>query len=675
MSPRSFTCLWSLIVVLHAVCAVFPALVGTLYVYIPVHTPRIAKNAELYSVSVNREYFSTIAVFYFIASGIHLACLVFILQLSFRHSRLLLASPRGRSPTLRQSRAVKPSPNVNAVRVSRPDLNSGRIHRVRRTVFDWLTVMWSALDVTDTSYDAVHLTREIIQTALLTYQTYKASYLVAVPWMNNTLVLLLVLNCWSTPLVHSTVRSHLFRARLFSIAMNVALDMMMYIVIPVALFIPYYERVDAIAGSYASNDFWYTDRWLMRVLTEWRMLFVTSLADGISKIIVTLSITIALLEMPRLVVPQRTPSSPTGIVPFSSNSHMSSTAKPSGPSRQLSNSSLESNSFGKKKVIRAVLVVMFFWGLLVASLHLHAASYSPNRQCVSQVRPWFARRAACSLLEINCQRNAETSGAVEFARILGEIDAPWLSYLVIRHCSYVEITPEFRRLTSLQGFKIFNSTLVRWHEDAALTHQDHPGALFVFLADVNVTEFPRGLHAAAFPQKLMDIEICQSNMSTLPPQVAQSWPKGMYLLLEGIQFSAFPQVLTQLEPQSLSLVRSSISTVPAALFESSRLEWLKLSGTGLTQLPSSVRKVPPLRFFFFQSTAIATLPQWMNLDVIFEAQAGDTPLCAALANGTASSKEEEARMERLRRIVKCTMPKSRDALFHFPITREMINNP
>ncbi|KAJ0402605.1 hypothetical protein P43SY_007961 [Pythium insidiosum] len=483
------------------------SLVGALYIYIPVHTPRIAKNAELYSVSVDRRYFTTIAICYFAAS--------------------------------------------------------------------------------DASYDAVHLTRELVQTALLTYQTYKASYLVAVPWMNNTLVILLVLNCWSTPLIHTTFGSHLFRARLFGIAMNVALDLMMYLVIPVVLFIPYYERVDAIAGSYASNDFWYTDRWLMRVLTEWKMLFVTSLADGISKCVVTLSITVALLEMPRLVVPRRTVVNPAA---------MSS-------------------------------------------------------------------------------RNADTSAAMEFERILGEIDAPWLSYLVIRHCSYVEITPAFQQLTHLQGFKLFNSTLARWREDAALTRKHHPAALFVFLANVNMTEFPRGLHSPDFPTALMDIEICQSNLSTLPPEVALAWPKGMYLLLEGIQFTSFPDVLTQLQPQSLSLVRSSISAAPAALFESPRLEWLKLSGTSLSVLPSSVSMVPRLRFFFFQSTEIATLPPWMNLDVIFEAQGGNTPLCAALEAGSSALSDDATRFERLRRVVNCTQTSSCDALYHFPITRELINNP
>lgn len=49
-------------------------------------------------------------------------------------------------------------------------------------------------------YGLVFLERELVQTSLQTYQAYRLSCLVPRVWMNNVIVELLVLNCWSTPL-------------------------------------------------------------------------------------------------------------------------------------------------------------------------------------------------------------------------------------------------------------------------------------------------------------------------------------------------------------------------------------------------------------------------------------------------------------------------------------------
>ncbi|GLD93597.1 hypothetical protein PINS_up002189 [Pythium insidiosum] len=711
-----FRCLWAIVILIHVTCTVFPALIGWLYKYIPVRAPRIVNNAELYSVSVDRKYYGGIAFCYFAVASVHVLCLANILQLSIRNRRLLLEAPPRRAPAIRLRRKTKAKATTDpkaqekdggakvkdaepttapqqqgavAVESTKSDrtytarvLSMASSSRTLSTISRFSTQTMSSvvsavsvLDVTHPFYDVVHISREMVQTGLLTYQIYKASYLVAVPWMNNTLVVLLVLNCWTFPVIHNMFHSHMYLTRFIGIGINVALDMSMYIVIPVALFTPYYQNYDIIAGSYASNDFWYTDRWLMRVLTEWKMLFITSLADGVSKILIALSISFAMLELPKLVAPQENTESSSAAYTVKATI-VSPAGDTSAVKKQLWNG--EKATKAKSRFMKVSLGILAIWGTIVGIVHVHAASHGTNKMCVSQVRPWLSKRAACSLLQIDCKVNAVYGNGDEFEKALANIDEEWLSYLVIRHCPNVEITPAMLRLRNLAGFKIFNSTLARWGSDAALTQRNHPLALFVFLAEVNMTALPPGLYDPDYPQLLLDIEICKSNMSTLPQEIAHSWPRGLFLLLEGIEFTSFPDVLSEIQPKSLSLVRSSIQNVPAKLFESPILRWLKISGNAITALPSSVQLVPPLRFFFLQGTQIASLPSWMNLDVIFEAQAGDTPLCDHLqspsSNVTLTASEAE-RMKRLRTILNCVKPADRDAMFHFPIGRELINNP
>ncbi|KAJ0390920.1 hypothetical protein P43SY_010811 [Pythium insidiosum] len=114
----------------------------------------------------------------------------------------------------------------------------------------------------DRNYDTINAFREVIETTFLTHQAYRASYLVARPWINNTLVTLLVLNL---------------------------LDVVYYIVVPTVLFLPYYADFDVRWYGFGP-DLWFSTRWLVRAITEWQMLFVTSAWDAVSKLVIALSI-------------------------------------------------------------------------------------------------------------------------------------------------------------------------------------------------------------------------------------------------------------------------------------------------------------------------------------------------------------------------------------------------
>ncbi|GLE00677.1 hypothetical protein PINS_up009465 [Pythium insidiosum] len=682
--PWGYRALWTGVVALHAVCVVFPCLVASLYLYLPTHAPRIVKNAELYSVSVNRKYYKLIAAVYFAIAAIHIVMLASIVGISFRYRCLLLHNPsESFGPKIKavsvRAAAGSSQHSEGATQSARSD---SRFWSYTQHVVSSAKVVWSAFDVTNGYYDIVHILREIVETALLSYQAYQTSYLVPQPWMNNVLVLLLFLNCWSMPLIRSRLARQVYTARLLGLLVNLALDLMAYMVVPLIVFLPFY-RVYETMRTNSTNDFWYTDRWLMRVVTEWRLLFIGSFWDAVSTFFIALSITRSLMELPKLVQPRDAVLTRriSSVVPHSltpqqtyARKALALAVEQLGSKRTwLMRSSLSSNN---GLVIRRVLMwervgrwLLVMWGVVIAAVHVYASSHGTNHQCLIQVRPWLARRAACSLMEINCKHNAVRGDASDFRQALAGVDTEWISYLIIRHCSHVEITTEFNALRNLVGLKIFNSTLAAWDASAALTQAHHPAAMFVFLVEVNMSEVPAGLYARDFPKLLTDVEICRSNVTSLPPAVASSWPNGLFLLLEAVNFREFPTVITTLEPRSLSLAMNTFESVPAQVFENRNLEWIKLNGNPITALPSAVALLPPLRFLFVEATRIEAIPTWMDLSALFVARAGGSPLCHTLqADSTGATRLA-------RELVNCTPPATKDELYHFPVGVEHVINP
>ncbi|KAJ0393474.1 hypothetical protein ATCC90586_003927 [Pythium insidiosum] len=655
-----------------------------LFVYMPRHTPRIVAIAELYSLTVDRRFFPLIAAGYAVVASVHAGSLLEILVASLR-SRSLRFSGSTSSTTSSSSRPpATASPGSRAKfwalrwlpgRASTPECRASSFSRVHSYTAS-VRVLVSAWSVTDPHYDTAHVVREVVETVLLSLQAHKASYLVAVPWMNHALAALLVLNCWSTPLIRRAFgRSRVFTARLLSLAVGVALGAVSFGVIPVALFLPYAADFDPALASFA-NRFWYTDRWLVGILNEWRMLFVTSLWDGVSRFLIAATLARSLRAMPSLLLRRRPrPRSRAKLHP-QPQTQTQPQPQPLGPSPSVLGLKPTPAALPPPRATRLDRLgrgLLTLWGAVVVAVHLHAASHGANELCMTQVRPWFARRAACSLMEINCARdNGAHVGdgrAADFDRAMASVDRQWVAFLIVRHCAHVELTPTFRELRNLQGVKLYNATLARWDADAALTQQHHPHAMLVFLVATNMTALPRGLLARDFPRRLMDIEICRSNLSTLPDAVADAWPRDLFLLLEDLQLAAVPDVVARLQPSSLSLAMNAFSTLPAALLEGPSLSWLQLNGNPLAALPADVRVASPLQFLFLDGTRVAALPPWLDLSRVFRIQAAGTPLCDALRRDNRSH-------ALLSGVVRCPEAAAdRRYLYNFPLADEERNNP
>ncbi|GLE00703.1 hypothetical protein PINS_up009491 [Pythium insidiosum] len=641
---------------------------------------RLLSNMELYSVAVNQRYFALIGWLYLVLAGLHAYSLASIARLSVRHRRCLLSTPVQRHATIRSisnhyqqqfsTRLLQALPSVPA---------DSAVVTAWTRVRSYVRPLVSAFDVTDHNYGVVYILRELVQNAIQTHQAYRSSYLVARQWMNNMIVVLLVLNAWATPLIQfTTLQTSVARSRLLCLACNLALDVTSYVVFPIALFLPYYADFNPVLKSFDLR-FWYTDKWLIQMINEWQMLFVTSFWDGVFKLLIAFNVVRALQTAPKLIASRAVIIQPThGPV-----LQRKATADVGLSSISIAPRQLESSTRSvvvTSRVERVGRYVLALSGAFVLAVHLHAASHARNTRCLVQVRPWFARQAACSLLEINCAVTRRLGDAADFEDALRSSDARWVSYLIVRHCAHVEITPLFQSLHHLVGLKLFNATLARWDVDAALSRQHHARMLFVFLVQVNMTALPRGLYGQDMPPLLLDIEISRTNLTELPSELGTRWPRGLFLVLEEFQFAGFPSVLLELKPQYLSLALNGFTALPPAFWENDQLYFFNMNGNPISTITSAaaLRVTPPLPWWSLVKTNVSRLPDWYHLDQTQTLLAGGTPLChqllvVAQANPTSSNESSEQR--RLLDVVNCSLPPRDVQLHHYPIDKELVYNP
>ncbi|KAJ0397908.1 hypothetical protein P43SY_002416 [Pythium insidiosum] len=654
----SFAFVWSTLVLIHMLCIAFPVLLAVFYAALPTRAPLVASTLEIYSIAVDKRYFPWIATLYALLAARHVFRLAVIFRLSVCARRLRLRDPAStsgesifRSTTRRLTRW--------ATRRTHLDASSRRRKRLSFTALVQTTkASLRALDVTDWNYDAWLVVRELVESAFLSYQVARSSARVPDPRINHVLVSLLLLNCWSMPLSQRLLGSSIVRVRLVCVVINLLLDLVMYLVLPVALLARYYADYDAELGDFPARC-WYTETWFVRALNEWPWLVVSSFLDGVAKIFIGFSIDRHLGDVAKLVRPplHRSSARVIAVAPCSEPAKGSSRRRSVGSTSKMVGSRVE-------RVGRHLLAV---WGAVILALHLHAASHRGNAMCRQHVRPWLSRQAACSLVAFDCQGQAQQSRQLD--TVLAGVNRHWLSYLSIRHCDGVTISPVFLTLESLIAIKVYNSTLVHWGEDAALSRTHHPRAMSILVIASNVTAFPAGVATPAFPQSFGDIQFSRSNLTTLPDSVRDAWPDGLFLLLEDVGFSSVPPALETLRPAFLSLAMNEISILPPRLLENPNLLMLSLNGNPIRALPEPIETTPPLVWLEVAGTELTDLPlSWLGpQQSSLRVRAGDTPLCRSLSELNESSRAQRQRMLQL---VDCSAIVDTTSLMYYPVAME-----
>ncbi|EEY64857.1 uncharacterized protein PITG_16170 [Phytophthora infestans T30-4] len=446
------------------------------------------------------------------------------------------------------------------------------------------------LGVDGPNFDFVLLCREIVETALQTQQAYRMSLLVPRRELNRGYVALLVLNCWSTALVHSFFRNHATQRRLLALICDCVLYLVSSVGITtvlVAMYIPDFE--------FKTYGFpllkWYEDDWRVHAMSEFQMVLVASWGDLAMRFVFALSMLGNLNNIKKLIRAR-----PTKRVRRATHArHRATVVAPFHASLASIKKNFESVDRESLHfwVGKATEIGFFLWGLVVMILHLYAGSIPELPQCKMQVKPWTTSQPFCSLLELNCYDSGFNGTRDEVTTQWSEFDPTTVVRVVVRHCPALELPEKLTEFCGLREFKIYNSTISSWDQEAAISHEFHPMLTTLLLVRVNMTngEIPIGLHADDFPQSLEDIEFCVTNLRSLPEDLDLKWPQYASIYIEASQFLDVPQSLVRLAPFDLSLSLNPISTIPKELFESESVAYLNFGGTLISELPENVSKL------------------------------------------------------------------------------------
>ncbi|KAG7379389.1 Centrosomal protein of 41 kDa [Phytophthora pseudosyringae] len=565
---------------------------------------------------MDTQYYHTIAVVHGCLAAIHFLYLVWMIGWSLQKRRLVFAvfSVFARSGTSTHA--------LNG--------QTGNISRLYNAALSKTGV----LGVDGPYFDLVLLFREIVETALQTQQAYRMSVLLPRTELNRGYSAMLVINCWSTALVHSVFRVDATRRRLLAVVCDCALDLVTSVGITTVLLSIYYPDFDVALTGFPPHK-WYEDVWNIHVISEFQIMLVSSWGDLTLRVVFALSMISNMNNMKKLLsmkMPRRQKPKinhqVTVVLPLN--------PAPSDVTDSRTQSKLDIVLASESRVTQ---ILFFMWGTAILVAHLYAESIPGLPQCKMQVKPWITSKPSCSLLVLDCYESTICGKASEFITQWGDFDRKTTRRVVIRHCPQLEVPDllaEFSRLTVL---KFYNSTITSWNESAALSQLYHPNLTTLYLVRVNMTngELPAGLLGDDFPQALADIEFCTTNLRSLPDDFDLKWPQLSSIYLENCEFTEVPASLARLAPQDLSLAMNRISTLPSSLFEG-HVGYLHVGSTLISELPalsdafsSLVLRVDNTNVSFFWDwiDPIAT-GSGPSTSVIYPILATNSPYCSDL---------------------------------------------
>lgn len=490
-------------------------------------------------------------------------------------------------------------------------------------------------------FHARFLFREIVEYVSQTVQVYKSSILIAKSWINNLYVGVMVTNCWSTPLLQKVFEHNPAIERFLCLGLDLLLDIVASIVIPLIMFIPYATRFNFDAFNFELEDL-YDDVWFANMVKENQQVFALSLVDFVFKIIPHLSIYSCLASINELIKPATSRTSQAHLSSNKWDASAVSTREQTQPvSTQLTSSTRTTkrqlppppgNMLGPWGMIVSH-IVLFLWGLTILILHLLATKTSQSLHvpaCKQPTRPWFATKYSCSVMNFNCHRNGSTGVSEEAFDYLEESS---LVALVISHCPELRIPTSIQRFRNLLGIDIYNSTIAEWREEAAITKAHHPSLTYIIFARVNMTELPPGV-LQPLPSTMTDFEISVTNLTALPDDLHTRWHPMALFYVEYTLISEFPSTLLELSVDDLSLVGNAIEVIPEfPAHHEPKFVALSLSQNALKSLPESLGDTSDLGFLSIENTLVGTLPKWVD-DVKQSATniyAFGTPFCLSMS--------------------------------------------
>ncbi|KAE9027993.1 hypothetical protein PR001_g10410 [Phytophthora rubi] len=651
LSYWNFAVWWVIILVIHVVTGVYTALYA--YCYFMLQDIYLNSYLESFQIGMPPLYHHAIAITHVTMSALHAMCIFLMLGGSL----------------WQRSLAFTPWSSCNA-ETKRDKVETSRTNSMLLQSF---TKVYSTISdrrgicgVNGDHFHAVLIVREVIETTLQTVQAYRMSMLLPRMLLNRFYVLLLVVNCWSSVVVHALFfRTDEARRRLVCITLNCILDFMTCMGVELIVLLSYAKDYNQQLFGF-DDSLWRNDEWAARALNEFRMVVVVSWSDLASRALFALGLVMTTTNVKELL--QRLPPRRNRINASHANAILVqqnlvdksplASAVPTFPemsTRANRKILAKTNSYRAinlctrtgRILLRLAHILFGVWGLLILGLHIHASMQPTLPQCFMQVRPWGASRPACYLVGLDCYTLAISGKKDEVEVKWGEFDSSTVVQLLIRHCPSLQVPDSISEFHGLHGIKVYNSTIVDWGESAALSNTNHPDIMSLYLARVNMTDgvLSKGFQSIDFPQNLNDIEFCVTNLHAVPDDLDIKWHKNALIQIEFSQLAFVPPVLLRLEPKYLALSGNQITDIPPEIFAIPTLSTLGLGLLNIQELPRNVTNLSPtLIAVFIDGTNISFFWPWVDKLITSEGWgvllATDSPYCVDLVkiqDGTANA--------------------------------------
>ncbi|KAJ0392145.1 hypothetical protein P43SY_005420 [Pythium insidiosum] len=478
------------------------------------------------------------------------------------------------------------------------------------------------LGLDSTYFDLVFSVREALEVSAQCFQLHRFSELVARRSVSHSLLVLLVLNCWSSLLLHRLFRGRLALGRVACLTIDLALNMVASMALPMIVFLPYALMFDVETFS-LPVEVLYNDVMSTTLVLENRAVFALSWADGVSKLIPHIA-TLSTLRSLRVVFLEARTST---VRPSHQAAHDivpgSAVGKPTKQQR-ISHTPLT------RRLLNALPSVLHlaFVVLSVVIIVLHTRAFATRGRdsiegCKQAVHPWFGSTYTCAIYEYNCYRRGVDSPPED---VLESLDRDSLVVLIFTHCPSLRVPRAIRRFPRLLGLQIWNATLVQWTADASIDAAIHSWMTYLVLARVNMTTLPDGM-LQPLPDMLLDIELSVTNLTALPDDLHERWHDLTVLYIEHAQLSEFPRALLHLAVDDLSLCGQQIETIPALAGLTHSYFVLTLAGNPLRALPATIQPEVTFGFVVLDDTLLSSAPLWLLDQVLIELNLHGTPLC------------------------------------------------
>ncbi|EEY64867.1 uncharacterized protein PITG_16182 [Phytophthora infestans T30-4] len=184
--------------------------------------------------------------------------------------------------------------------------------------------------------------------------------------------------------------------------------------------------------------------------------------------------------------------------------------------------------------------------------------------------------------------------------------------LRILHCPSLEVPTSFQDFSGLEDLLVYNSTILDWNDEAALSNATHPEMKQMIFLRVNMTNgtLPQGFQSFDFPAYLFQIVFSETNLETLPDDLDAKWPASSVIQLENSQLATVPSGLVRLQPYYLALTGNPITSVPSELFKGN-IQFIFLGRTKVNKLPGNVTPTS-LSVLDITNTNISYFPSWID---------------------------------------------------------------